>query len=184
VQPQAEISPWLKFTVDLQANADAPRLPLRRAFRFERPFHLLSNNETYWRATILTRSTDIATLKRSDGIEPLRHSLVLNAITTDEDLIDDLVNEPTVTNVYRGHHRTYYTTPTTPHDGYLADPHRCQPAPRQTRRPPKTTGWYLMTHWVLAVKPGALESRLHRPRCEEWTRNETTPLATGQRVGK
>jgi hypothetical protein len=32
-----------------------------------------------------------------------------------------LVNEPTVTNVYRGHHRTYYTTPTTPHDGYLAD---------------------------------------------------------------
>ena len=63
----------------------------------------------------------ISPWSRSDGIEPLRHSLVLNAITTDEDLIDDLVNEPTVTNVYRGHHRTYYTTPTTPHDGYLAD---------------------------------------------------------------
>jgi acyl-CoA reductase-like NAD-dependent aldehyde dehydrogenase len=58
---------------------------------------------------------------RSDGIEPLRHSLVLNAITTDEDLIDDLVNEPTVTNVYRGHHRTYHMTPAIPHDGYLAD---------------------------------------------------------------
>jgi len=58
---------------------------------------------------------------RSDGIEPLRHSLVLNAITTDEDLIDDLVNEPTVTNVYRGHHRTYHITPAIPHDGYLAD---------------------------------------------------------------
>jgi acyl-CoA reductase-like NAD-dependent aldehyde dehydrogenase len=58
---------------------------------------------------------------RSDGMEPLRHSLVLNAITTDEDLIDDLVNEPTVTNVYRGHHRTYHMTPAIPHDGYLAD---------------------------------------------------------------
>jgi acyl-CoA reductase-like NAD-dependent aldehyde dehydrogenase len=63
----------------------------------------------------------VAPWSRSDGIEPLRHSLVLNAITTDEDLIDDLVNEPTVTNVYRGHHHTYYTTPAIPHDGYLAD---------------------------------------------------------------
>jgi len=56
-----------------------------------------------------------------DGIEPLRHSLVLNAITTDEDLIDDLVNEPTVTNVYSGQHPTYEMTPEIPHDGYLAD---------------------------------------------------------------
>jgi acyl-CoA reductase-like NAD-dependent aldehyde dehydrogenase len=58
---------------------------------------------------------------RSDGLQPLRHSLVLNAITTDEDLIDDLVNEPTVTNVYSGHHPTYEMTPEIPHDGYLAD---------------------------------------------------------------
>jgi acyl-CoA reductase-like NAD-dependent aldehyde dehydrogenase len=57
----------------------------------------------------------------TDGLEPLRHSLVLNAITTDEDLIDDLVNEPTVTNVYSGHHPTYEMTPEIPHDGYLAD---------------------------------------------------------------
>jgi acyl-CoA reductase-like NAD-dependent aldehyde dehydrogenase len=63
----------------------------------------------------------ISPWSRSDGMEPLRHSLVLNAITTDEDLIDDLVNEPTVTNVYRGHHRTYHMTPAIPHDGYLAD---------------------------------------------------------------
>jgi acyl-CoA reductase-like NAD-dependent aldehyde dehydrogenase len=63
----------------------------------------------------------ISPWSRSDGMAPLRHSLVLNAITTDEDLIDDLVNEPTVTNVYRGHHRTYHMTPTIPHDGYLAD---------------------------------------------------------------
>ena len=58
---------------------------------------------------------------RSDGVEPLRHSLVLNAITSDEDLIDNLVNEPTVTNVYSGHHPTYEWTPDMPHDGYLAD---------------------------------------------------------------
>jgi acyl-CoA reductase-like NAD-dependent aldehyde dehydrogenase len=57
----------------------------------------------------------------SDGIQPLRHSLVLNAITTDHDLLDDLVDEPTVTNVYSGHHPTYQMTPEIPHDGYLAD---------------------------------------------------------------
>jgi acyl-CoA reductase-like NAD-dependent aldehyde dehydrogenase len=58
---------------------------------------------------------------RNDGLQPLRHSLVLNAITTDEDLIDDLVNEPTVTNVYSGHHPTHHLAPEIPHDGYLAD---------------------------------------------------------------
>ena len=63
----------------------------------------------------------ISPWSRSDGLEPLRHSLVLNAITGDEDLLDDLVNEPTVTNVYSGHHPTYYATPAIPHDGYLAD---------------------------------------------------------------
>jgi hypothetical protein len=32
-----------------------------------------------------------------------------------------LVNEPTITNVYSGHHPTYEMTPQIPHDGYLAD---------------------------------------------------------------
>jgi acyl-CoA reductase-like NAD-dependent aldehyde dehydrogenase len=58
---------------------------------------------------------------REAGLAPLRDSLVLNAITTDEDLIDDLINEPTVTNVYSGHYPTYHLTPDIPHDGYLAD---------------------------------------------------------------
>jgi acyl-CoA reductase-like NAD-dependent aldehyde dehydrogenase len=58
---------------------------------------------------------------RSDGLAPLRHSLVLNAITTDDQLIDDLISEPTVSNVYSGHHPTYYQTPRIPHDGFLAD---------------------------------------------------------------
>jgi acyl-CoA reductase-like NAD-dependent aldehyde dehydrogenase len=58
---------------------------------------------------------------RSDGIEPLRHSLVINAITDDHDLIDDLLAEPTIANVYRGHHPTYHVAPEMPHDGFLAD---------------------------------------------------------------
>jgi acyl-CoA reductase-like NAD-dependent aldehyde dehydrogenase len=58
---------------------------------------------------------------RSDGIAPLRNSLVLNVITGDEDLLDDVVNEPTITNVYSGRHLTQVSTPEMPHDGYLAD---------------------------------------------------------------
>jgi acyl-CoA reductase-like NAD-dependent aldehyde dehydrogenase len=58
---------------------------------------------------------------RGDGIGPLRHSLVLNAITGDDDLLADLVHEPTITNVYSGRHLTQLSTPVMPHDGYLAD---------------------------------------------------------------
>jgi acyl-CoA reductase-like NAD-dependent aldehyde dehydrogenase len=58
---------------------------------------------------------------RADGLQPLRHSLVINAITNDEDLIDDLLADPTIANVYRGHHPTYYGAPAIPHDGFLAD---------------------------------------------------------------
>jgi acyl-CoA reductase-like NAD-dependent aldehyde dehydrogenase len=58
---------------------------------------------------------------RDDGLAPLRHSLVVNAITIDDDLIDDLVAEPSITNVYSGHRPTYYTAPGIPHDGFLAD---------------------------------------------------------------
>jgi acyl-CoA reductase-like NAD-dependent aldehyde dehydrogenase len=58
---------------------------------------------------------------RTDGIAPLRNSLVLNAITTDDDLVDELVNEPTVTNVYRGRHATHHSAPHIPHEGFLAD---------------------------------------------------------------
>ncbi|CAN5745910.1 aldehyde dehydrogenase family protein [soil metagenome] len=63
----------------------------------------------------------ISPWSRDDGVEPLRKSLVLNAITGDEDLLDDLMNEPTVTNLYSGHHLTQMLTPAMPHDGYLAD---------------------------------------------------------------
>ncbi len=58
---------------------------------------------------------------RADGLVPLRDSLVINAITDDEALIDDLLNEPTVANVYSGRHLTSYAAPDVPHDGFLAD---------------------------------------------------------------
>jgi acyl-CoA reductase-like NAD-dependent aldehyde dehydrogenase len=58
---------------------------------------------------------------RADGVAPLRNSLVVNAITGDDGLIDDLVAEPSITNVYNGHHPTYYTATGMPHDGFLAD---------------------------------------------------------------
>jgi acyl-CoA reductase-like NAD-dependent aldehyde dehydrogenase len=58
---------------------------------------------------------------RAVGLVPLRNSLVINAITGDDGLIDDLLDEPTVANVYRGRHPTYYGAPHVPHDGFLAD---------------------------------------------------------------
>jgi acyl-CoA reductase-like NAD-dependent aldehyde dehydrogenase len=63
----------------------------------------------------------VAPWSRADGLNPLRHSLVLNAITADEDLIDDLIADPTIANVYCGHHPSYFTAPGIPHDGFLAD---------------------------------------------------------------
>jgi hypothetical protein len=54
-------------------------------------------------------------------VEPLRHSLVINAITNDDTLIDGLLAEPSIANVYRGQHPTYYGAPEIPHDGFLAD---------------------------------------------------------------
>ena len=46
---------------------------------------------------------------------------MLNVITTDDQLVDELVGERTVTNVYRGRHATHHTAPHIPHEGFLAD---------------------------------------------------------------
>ena len=59
--------------------------------------------------------------QRDDGLAPLQNSLVITAITDDDSLIDDLLAEPTVTNVYRGPIPTHRAAPHIPHDGYLAD---------------------------------------------------------------
>jgi acyl-CoA reductase-like NAD-dependent aldehyde dehydrogenase len=63
----------------------------------------------------------ISPWSRSDGIAPLRRSLVFNAITDDDELIDQLIAEPTIANVYSGHIPTQHMAPQMPHDGYLAE---------------------------------------------------------------
>jgi acyl-CoA reductase-like NAD-dependent aldehyde dehydrogenase len=55
------------------------------------------------------------------GLEPLKETLVLTAITDDTHLVDRLVAEPTIANVYVGDHPTYWMEPGIPHDGYLAE---------------------------------------------------------------
>jgi acyl-CoA reductase-like NAD-dependent aldehyde dehydrogenase len=63
----------------------------------------------------------VSAWSRDAGIEPLRRSLVITAITGDEELIDELLADPTVSNVYWGPHPTYWAKPEIPHDGFLAD---------------------------------------------------------------
>jgi acyl-CoA reductase-like NAD-dependent aldehyde dehydrogenase len=63
----------------------------------------------------------VAPWSRADGLAPLRHSLVINAITGDEALIDAMLGDPTVANVYSGRQPTYYAGSGVPHDGFLAD---------------------------------------------------------------
>jgi acyl-CoA reductase-like NAD-dependent aldehyde dehydrogenase len=55
------------------------------------------------------------------AIAPLRNTLVLTALTCDQGLVEQLVDEPTIRNVYVGDERTYRMEPGLPHDGYLAE---------------------------------------------------------------
>lgn len=55
------------------------------------------------------------------GIAPLRGSLVLTAITRTASLIDRLLAEPTIANVYVGDHHTHFMDSRLPHDGYLGE---------------------------------------------------------------
>jgi acyl-CoA reductase-like NAD-dependent aldehyde dehydrogenase len=63
----------------------------------------------------------VAPWTRADGVAPLRNSLVLNAITSTPELIDELVDEPSVVNLYVGPHVTHHAAPHIPHEGFLAD---------------------------------------------------------------
>ncbi|WP_327596019.1 aldehyde dehydrogenase family protein [Streptomyces chartreusis] len=63
----------------------------------------------------------VAPWNRGDGIAPLRDSLVVTAITDDERLLEQLVDEPTISNVHVGDHPTYWMRPGLPHDRYLAE---------------------------------------------------------------
>lgn len=57
----------------------------------------------------------------ADGTAPLRDSLVLTAMTTRRDLIERLLDEPTITNLYLGDNATTWLRPGVPHDGYLGE---------------------------------------------------------------
>ena len=48
-----------------------------------------------------------------------RQTLVLTAITQDTGLVDALVADPTIRNVYVGDRPTWWLEPGIPHDGYL-----------------------------------------------------------------
>jgi hypothetical protein len=59
--------------------------------------------------------------RTSDGLAPLRHTLVLTAVTRDESLIASLAADPTIANLYLGNRPTTYFHPLLPHDSYLPD---------------------------------------------------------------
>ncbi|MBH5335512.1 aldehyde dehydrogenase family protein [Streptomyces pactum] len=63
----------------------------------------------------------VAPWSRADGIAALRDSLVLTAITRDEELLDALLDEVSVKNLYIGDHPTHWIAPGIPHDAYLGE---------------------------------------------------------------
>jgi acyl-CoA reductase-like NAD-dependent aldehyde dehydrogenase len=63
----------------------------------------------------------VAPWSLADGLAPLRNSLVLTVTGAREELIGQLVDEPTISNVYVGDHPTYWMRPGVPHDAYLAE---------------------------------------------------------------
>ncbi|MFC9438614.1 aldehyde dehydrogenase family protein [Nocardia sp. NPDC057030] len=63
----------------------------------------------------------IAPWTPTTGLTPLRDTLVLTTPTTDPHLIDNLINDPTISNLHLGNHPTNSRTPGLPHDSYLAD---------------------------------------------------------------
>jgi acyl-CoA reductase-like NAD-dependent aldehyde dehydrogenase len=63
----------------------------------------------------------IAPWQPDQGVAPLRNSLVVTAITGNAELLDALLAEPTISNLYVGDHPTYWLAPGIPHDSYLSD---------------------------------------------------------------
>ncbi|GAA2268809.1 aldehyde dehydrogenase family protein [Kitasatospora cystarginea] len=63
----------------------------------------------------------VAPWNRADGIAPLRDTLVLAVLTEDEELVDELVAEPTISNLHVGPRATHWHRPGLPHDGYLGE---------------------------------------------------------------
>jgi acyl-CoA reductase-like NAD-dependent aldehyde dehydrogenase len=104
-------------------GADQVVAPLSDGYAALRPaVHLLATPDvTKLNVELPFPCVWVAPWSRADGLKPLRHSLVFSAITDDDDLIDRLLAEPTIANVYGGRHPTHHTAPDIPHDGFLAD---------------------------------------------------------------
>lgn len=63
----------------------------------------------------------VAPWSRDNGLTPLRGSLVVTVLSGDDAVVDGLLADPSVANVYRGPQPTWHTAPGIPHDGFLAD---------------------------------------------------------------
>jgi acyl-CoA reductase-like NAD-dependent aldehyde dehydrogenase len=63
----------------------------------------------------------VAPWTQGAGTALLRNTLVLTAVTKDERLLDDLLADPTIKNLYIGDHPTYWMAPGIPHDAYLGE---------------------------------------------------------------
>ena len=63
----------------------------------------------------------VAPWSPADGVRPLRNTLVLTAVECDDQLVNQLISEPTISNVYLGDHPTTWFEPGLPHDGYLGE---------------------------------------------------------------
>jgi acyl-CoA reductase-like NAD-dependent aldehyde dehydrogenase len=63
----------------------------------------------------------VAPWTREAGLQPFKETLVLTAVTEDACLVDSLIADPTIRNVYVGDHPTWWIEPGIPHDGYLGD---------------------------------------------------------------
>ena len=63
----------------------------------------------------------VAPWTRQTGTAPLRDTLVLTAVTNDQHLLDDLLADPTIKNLYIGDYPTHWMAPGLPHDAYLGE---------------------------------------------------------------
>ncbi|MBB1252304.1 aldehyde dehydrogenase family protein [Streptomyces sp. OF3] len=63
----------------------------------------------------------VAPWSREDGCAALRDTLVLTVVTEDHALVQELIDEPTISNVHVGSHATHWHRPGLPHDGYLGE---------------------------------------------------------------
>jgi acyl-CoA reductase-like NAD-dependent aldehyde dehydrogenase len=63
----------------------------------------------------------IAPWSPGEGLRPLRNTLALTVFTQDGELVENLIDEPTIGNVYVGSHLAGASVAEMPHDGYLSE---------------------------------------------------------------